>query len=209
MCIRDSYVIMRLPGEEGLGFILIQPFTPANKDNMTAWMAARSNGDRYGELLLYQFPKKMLVYGPRQIEARIDQDPTISQQFTLWSQAGSKVIRGNLLVIPIDESLMYVEPVYLRAERGELPELKRVIVVHDKSVVMEPTLEQAVARVFGGRSAPTPQAARSSTASGSEARPRSALNTFRRSQEALRQGNWSDYGRLQKELEGILQKMAP
>ena len=96
------YVIMRLPGEERLGFILIQPFTPANKDNMTAWMAARSNGEQYGKLLLYQFPKKMLVYGPRQIEARIDQDPTISQQFTLWSQAGSKVIRGNLLVIPIE-----------------------------------------------------------------------------------------------------------
>jgi uncharacterized membrane protein (UPF0182 family) len=96
------YVIMRLPGEERVGFILIQPFTPVNKDNMTAWMAARSNSQDYGKLLLYEFLKKMLVYGPRQIEARIDQDPKISQQFTLWSQAGSKVIRGDLLVIPID-----------------------------------------------------------------------------------------------------------
>ena len=204
------YVIMQLPGEERLGFILIQPFTPANKDNMTAWMAARSNGDRYGELLLYQFPKKQLVYGPRQIEARIDQDPTISQQFTLWSQAGSKVIRGNLLVIPIDQSLLYVEPVYLRAERGELPELKRVIVVQDQAVVMEPSLEQAMAALF--RQAPE-AAPRPPTTGGPPALPgdstlrRSALEIFRRAQEALRQGNWADYGRLQRELEGILQRM--
>jgi uncharacterized membrane protein (UPF0182 family) len=209
------YVIMRLPGEERLGFILIQPFTPANKDNMTAWMAARSNGDQYGELLLYQFPKKMLVYGPRQIEARIDQDPTISQQFTLWSQAGSKVIRGNLLVIPIEQSLLYVEPVYLRAERGELPELKRVIVVNDQKVVMEPTLEQAVAKVFGDSPETRPGSAAAAgetggprAAAGSSALPGSALDTFRRSQEALRQGNWADYGRLQQELEGILRRMA-
>jgi hypothetical protein len=209
------YVIMRLPGEERLGFILIQPFTPANKDNMTAWMAARSNGDQYGELLLYQFPKKQLVYGPRQIEARIDQDPTISQQFTLWSQAGSKVIRGNLLVIPIEQSLLYVEPVYLRAERGELPELKRVIVVNDQAVVMEPTLEQAMAALFRGadharsgeRSAGDDGGATTSPRGGASL-PGSALDTFRRSQEALRQGNWSDYGRLQQQLEGILQRLA-
>ncbi len=205
------YVIMRLPGEERLGFILIQPFTPANKDNMTAWMAARSNGDQYGELLLYQFPKKMLVYGPRQIEARIDQDPTISQQFTLWSQAGSKVIRGNLLVIPIEQSLLYVEPVYLRAERGELPELKRVIVVHDQKVVMEPTLEQAMAAVLSGSPEIRPgEAGGPRAAASSGALPAgSALDTFRRSQEALRQGDWADYGRLQQELEGILRRMAP
>jgi hypothetical protein len=173
---------------------------------MTAWLAARSNGDQYGELLLYQFPKKQLVYGPRQIEARIDQDPAISQQFTLWSQAGSKVIRGNLLVIPIEQSLLYVEPVYLRAERGELPELKRVIVVNDQSVVMEPSLEQAMAALFRG--SPEAPPSDGSARAPEPSLPGSALDTFRRSQEALRQGDWSDYGRLQQQLERQLQRLA-
>lgn len=201
------YVIMRLPGEENAGFILIQPFTPANKDNMIAWMAARSNSKDYGKLLLYEFPKKMLVYGPRQIEARIDQDPEISQQFTLWSQAGSKVIRGNLLVIPIDQSLLYVEPVYLRAEQGELPELKRVIVAYNQSVVMENSLAQSLNAIFGGeqvsqKGASTPETDKSA------ALTRSALQAYRSSQEALRKGNWSEYGRYQKELEKILQQLS-
>jgi hypothetical protein len=197
------YVIMRLPGEERVGFILIQPFTPVNKDNMTAWMAARSNSQDYGKLLLYEFPKKMLVYGPRQIEARIDQDPKISQQFTLWSQAGSKVIRGDLLVIPIDQSLLYVEPVYLRAEQGELPELKRVIVVYDQSVVMENSLEEALNAIFGGEQVglktPAPLSGQAS------ALMQSALEAYHKSQAALRQGNWSEYGRYQQDLERILQ----
>ncbi|MGA7933266.1 MAG: UPF0182 family protein [Kovacikia sp.] len=201
------YVIMRLPGEKKTGFILIQPFTPSNKDNMIAWMAARSNSKEYGKLLLYEFPKKKLVYGPRQIEARIDQDPEISQQFTLWSQAGSKVIRGDLLVIPIDQSLLYVEPVYLRAEQGELPELKRVIVAYDQSVVMENSLEQALNTIFGGsqvnQKSPAP------TTSKTSALVRSAIENYRQSQEALRQGKWSEYGRYQKELEKTLQQLSP
>ncbi|HEY9643254.1 MAG TPA: UPF0182 family protein, partial [Coleofasciculaceae cyanobacterium] len=201
------YVIMRLPGEENAGFILIQPFTPSNKDNMIAWMAARSNSKEYGKLLLYEFPKKMLVYGPRQIEARIDQDPEISQQFTLWSQAGSKVIRGDLLVIPMDQSLLYVEPVYLRAEQGELPELKRVIVAYDQSVVMENSLEQALNAVFGGE--PVGQQGSAIASSKTSALARSALENYRQAQEALRQGNWSEYGRYQKELEKTLQQLSP
>ena len=207
------YIIMRLPGEEKLGFILIQPFTPANKDNMTAWMAARSNGKDSGPLVLYQFPKKMLVYGPRQIEARIDQDPQISQQLTLWSQAGSKVIRGNLLIIPIDQSLLYVEPVYLRADRGALPELKRVIVVYDQSVVMETSLNDALDVIFSGSSRQRTASATTRAGEGGggldAAIPKAALDSFRRSQDALRQGNWADYGRHQKELERTLQRMAP
>ncbi len=201
------YVIMRLPGEEKEGFMLIQPFTPSNKDNMIAWMAARSNSKDYGKLLLYEFPKKMLVYGPRQIEARIDQDPEISQQFTLWSQAGSKVIRGDLLVIPIDQSLLYVEPIYLRAEQGELPELKRVIVAYDQSVVMENSLEQALNAVFGGEQAGQKSPAIAS--SKMSALVRSALENYRQSQDALRQGNWAEYGRHQKELEKTLQQLSP
>jgi uncharacterized protein len=200
------YVIMRLPGEEKAGFIMIQPFTPTNKDNMIAWMAARSNSKDYGKLLLYEFPKKMLVYGPRQIEARIDQDPEISQQFTLWSQAGSKVIRGDLVVIPIDQSLLYVEPVYLRAEQGELPQLKRVIVVYDQSVVMGNSLEQSLNAIFGGEQ--VSQKGSAFVSSEASALVRSAQEAYRQSQEALRQGNWSEYGRYQKELEKILQQLA-
>ncbi|HIK19458.1 MAG TPA: UPF0182 family protein [Leptolyngbyaceae cyanobacterium M33_DOE_097] len=200
------YVIMRLPKEVNSGFILIQPFTPANKDNMIAWMAARSNGEDYGKLLLYSFPKHTLVYGPRQIEARIDQDPQISQQFTLWSQAGSKVIRGDLLVIPIDQSLLYVEPVYLRAEQGELPELKRVIVAYDKAVVMEESLEQSLNAIFGVKPAAT-MPPPVGTEDLSTLR-RSALELYQKSQAALRQGDWSAYGRYQKELERVLQKLS-
>lgn len=199
------YVIMRLPGEEKEAFIQIMPFTPAKRDNMIAWMATRSNGKDYGKLLLYEFPKQKLVFGPRQIEARIDQEPQISQQFTLWSQVGSKVIRGDLLVIPIRQSLLYVESVYLRAEQGELPELKRVIVAYDKAVVMEETLEKSLAAIFGDvqaeKGVPIPGTGTSSSLA------KSALATYQKAQEALRQGNWAEYGRYQQELKGILQKL--
>jgi uncharacterized membrane protein (UPF0182 family) len=126
------------------------PFTPSNKDNMIAWLAARCDGARYGERLVFNFPKQSLVFGPRQIEARIDQDPTISQELTLWSQSGSQVIRGNLLVIPIGQGLLYVEPLYLQAEQGELPELKRVILSNSEDIVMEETLDLALASLVGG-----------------------------------------------------------
>jgi uncharacterized membrane protein (UPF0182 family) len=199
------YMIVRLPGEEKEGFILILPFTPAKKDNMVAWMAARSNGAEYGKLLLYEFPKQKLVYGPRQIEARIDQDPNISQQFTLWSQSGSKVIRGDLLVIPIAESLLYVEPVYLRAEQGELPQLKRVIVVYDRAVVMEARLEQSLAVIFGGEPGQPPVLSRGQEKPSTLAQ--SALETYQKAQEALRQGNWAEYGRYQEALAKILEQL--
>jgi uncharacterized membrane protein (UPF0182 family) len=199
------YVIMRLPGEAKEGFILILPFTPVNKDNMIAWMAARSNGKDYGKLLLYEFPKQKLVFGPRQIEARIDQEPLISQQFTLWSQAGSKVIRGDLLVIPIEGSLLYVEPVYLRAEQSELPQLKRVIVAYDQDVVMEETLEKSLMTIFGGlqveKGVPTQVTGEVSNLA------KNAMETYQKAQEALRQGNWAEYGRYQQNLEEILQKL--
>ena len=199
------YVILRLPAEDQEEFILILPFTPAQKDNMIAWMAARSNGSEYGKLLLYEFPKQKLVYGPRQIEARIDQDPKISQQFTLWSQSGSKVIRGDLLVIPMAESLLYVEPVYLRAEQGELPELKRVIVVYDKSVAMEETLEQSLGVIFGEEQ--VHQRVPGLGGEKNSALAQSALLIYQKAQEALRQGNWAEYGRYQQELEKILQQL--
>ena len=198
--------MVKLPGEEKTGFILILPFTPAKKDNAIAWMAARSNGEDYGKLLLYSFPKQKLVYGNRQIEARIDQTPQISQQFTLWSQAGSKVIRGDLLVIPIEQSLLYIEPVYLRAEQGELPELKRVIVAYDKAVVMEENLEQALAAIFGEQQI-EPTVSSPVIDKKEQTLIESALETYQQAQEALRQGNWTEYGNYQQKLGDILQQL--
>ncbi|MBF8261279.1 MAG: conserved membrane protein of unknown function, partial [candidate division NC10 bacterium] len=144
------YTIMRLPGEKKEEFILLLPFTPNKKDNMIAWLAARSDPPHYGKLIAYNFPKAKLVYGPRQIDARIDQDSFISQQLSLWSQRGSSVIRGSLLAIPIERSLLYVQPLYLAAEKGSLPELKRIIVAHGNEIAMEETLERALTQVFGG-----------------------------------------------------------
>src|SRR4029079_5519872 len=145
---------MKLPGGSREEFVLMQPMTPANRSNMVAWLAARNDAPHYGELLVYELPKERLVYGPQQIEARIDQDTTISQQLSLWNQMGSKVIRGNLLVIPVEDSLVYVEPLYLRSDQGQIPELKRVIVAYNDRVAMEPTLEAALSAVFKPGAAP-------------------------------------------------------
>ncbi len=144
------YLILRLPGEPKEEFVLLIPFNPSKRDNLSAWLAARSDPPNYGKLVVYNFPKQKLIYGPRQIEARIDQDSFISQQLSLWNQRGSQVIRGNLLVIPIERSLVYVEPLYIAAEKGQLPELKRVIVGFGDRIAMEETLDGALARVFGG-----------------------------------------------------------
>ena len=207
------YAIMRLPEATKAEFLLILPFTPANKDNMIAWMAARSDGENYGKLLLYEFPKQELVYGPRQIEARIDQNPQISQQLTLWSQEGSRVIRGDLLVIPIQDSLLYVEPVYLRAEQGELPELKRVIVAYENQIAMEKTLEDSLEAIFGSRqksereAKPSPRELPREAPKEFSALVESALLTYQKAQEALRQGDWASYGRYQKELGNLLQQL--
>ncbi|NES23909.1 MAG: COG1615 family transporter, partial [Symploca sp. SIO3E6] len=201
------YMIMRLPQGQTEEFILILPFTPGNKDNMIAWMAAHSSVDNYGKLLLYEFPKQQLVYGPKQVEARIDQNPQISQQLTLWSQQGSKVIRGDLLVIPIQESLLYVEPIYLRAEQGELPELKRVIVAYDEDIVMEESLEKALDTMFGRQKlqplAPVPKTETKVPANLAQ----SALETYRKAQKAAQEGNWAAFGLYQQELEGILEQL--
>ena len=147
------YTIMRLPDEKREEFVLLLPFTPVRRDNMIAWLAARSDAGNYGKLVLYEFPKGKLVFGPRQVEARIDQDAFISQQISLWSQAGSQVIRGSLLAIPIEESLLYVQPLYLAAERGRLPELKRVITAYGNRITMDETLEASLQQLFGARPA--------------------------------------------------------
>jgi uncharacterized membrane protein (UPF0182 family) len=143
------YILMKLPGSNELQYLLMTPFSPQNRDNMIAWMAARCDFPEYGKILVYQLPKDKLVLGPMQIEAMIDQNTTISGQLSLWDQKGSKVTRGNLIVIPIENSFMYVEPVYLTAEGTNIPQLKRIIVVSGDKVVMEPTLNGALNALFG------------------------------------------------------------
>ncbi len=146
--VKPYYLIMKLPTETSEEFILLLPFTPASRNNLIAWFAARSDGENYGKLLLYQFPKQRLVYGPEQIEALINQEPTISEQISLWTRQGSKAVQGNLLVIPIAESLLYVEPIYLEATDNSLPTLVRVIVSYENKIVMGETLDEALKAIF-------------------------------------------------------------
>src|SRR5262249_48891158 len=158
------YIIMRLPGEPQAEFFLMIPMVPTRRDNMIAWLAARCDAPDYGKLIVYEFPKEKLVYGPFQIEARINQNTDISQQITLWNQMGSRVIRGaNLLAIPIENSILYVSPLYLRAEHGHLPELKRVIASYGEHVVMKETLAEALSALF---TEPSTAAAASSATTG-------------------------------------------
>ncbi len=216
----DSYyVIMSLPEADHEEFILLIPFTPRNKNNMIAWLAARSDGDAYGRLVLYQFPKQELTYGPMQIEARIDQNPEISQLITLWSQKGSRVIRGNLLVIPIAGSVLYVEPLYLQAEKSEIPELTRVIVVYGSEVALGETLNEALQRaVLGGvqpaaeiPTAGAPSATESPSTAGVSVQTdliAEALQHYEAAQRYLREGNWGAYGDEQKKLGDLLRRLS-
>ncbi|MFT5171311.1 MAG: uncharacterized membrane protein (UPF0182 family), partial [Candidatus Marinamargulisbacteria bacterium] len=142
------YMVTRLPQEKKDSFILLLPFTPTNKHNMISWLSAKCDLDDYGKLNVYKFPKKRMIYGPMQIESRIDQDTEISQKLTLWGQVGSRVIRGNLMVVPIEDSLIYVEPIYLQATQSKLPELKRTIFAYDDKIVMGKDLDDAISKLF-------------------------------------------------------------
>ena len=212
------YVIMSLPGSQQEEFILMVPYTPRNKNNMISWLAARSDGEHYGTLVLYQFPKQELRYGPMQIEARIDQDPRISQLITLWSQKGSQVIRGNLLVIPIEDSLLYVEPLYLQAEKSQIPELTRVIIVYQNRVAIGETLDEALRSALMAhpeRVGADPSYAVETRSTDAQQAPTSrsddlvvrALQHYQRSQQFLRQGNWSAYGEEQRKLGETLDRL--
>ncbi len=211
------FTIMRLPGEPKEEFVLLEAFNPSGRDNMIGLMAARADAPNYGRLIAYNFPKQKLVYGPRNIDARINQDPVISQQISLWNQQGSRVLRGSLFAIPIDQSLIYIMPLYLAAEQGgALPELRRVVVVYGNQIAMEPTLELSLQRIFGGR------------ARGEEGAPRAAApgvaapaimegvltsliqgawDAWQKAQEALRRGDWAAYGQEQKRLEEALRQL--
>ena len=205
------YTIMRLPGEAKEEFVLLLPFTPNKRDNMRAWLAARSDGANYGKLIALDFPKAKLVYGPKQIDARIDQDTVISQQLSLWNQRGSQVIRGSLLAIPIEKSLLYVQPLYLAAEKGSLPELKRVIVAIGNQIIMDETLEKGLQQIFGGKPTQPQPSLRPAVATAADATKESlakdALSIYLRGQEYLRQGNWAAYGDEQRKLEAALRRL--
>lgn len=222
MAVEPYYVSMPLPGETDPEYLLIQPYTPLGKDNMVAWLAARNDVPNYGELVVYELPKQELVFGPLQIEGRIDQEPEISEQFSLWNQSGSRVIRGNLLVIPMNGRFLYVEPIYLLSETNALPELKRVIVATDARIEMETTLAGALAALLDaapetlaeaiGETLPPPT--EPSTGTGETAVPLDATITaliasanahYEAAQTALRNSDWATYG---DELEALQQDLA-
>jgi uncharacterized membrane protein (UPF0182 family) len=212
------YTIMRLPGERDEEFIQMLAFTPRRKDNLAAWMVARSDGEHYGKLFVFQFPKQKLVYGPRTIAARINQDQAISPQITLWNQQGSEVIQGTLLVIPIEDALMYVRPLYLRSAGGKIPELKRVIVAYQNQIAMEETLELALDKIFRrGVVIKLPDAEPDAAATSV---PEATVNTsidglaalaqqhYDRALQAQREGNWALYGDEIKQVGTLLEQMA-
>ena len=204
------YTIMKLPGETMEEYILLLPFTPSKRDNLAAWLTARSDGANYGKVRAYTFPRDRLIYGPKQIDARINQDSFISQQLTLWSQRGSEVIRGSLLVIPIEKSLLYVQPLFLAADKAGLPELKRVIVAFGDQLVMEENLELALQRLFGGKKAA--DAATGEVITDTKATPgilaKEAMGIYEKATSLQRQGNWAAYGEELKKLEQILKRLA-
>jgi hypothetical protein len=206
------YTLIRLPEEQKLTFQLMLPMTPHKRENMIAWMAANCDFPDYGRLVVYRLSKDRLIYGPMQIEAMIDQEPTISQQLSLWDQKGSRVIRGNLLVIPIESSFLYVEPVYLIAEDVNIPQLVRVIVAYGSKVAMQPTLDEAIKAVFSGLPAasasattvmkspvPTPTLTKAS-----EDRLNQVRKRFDMAQDALKRGNWTEFGQAMEALKELL-----
>jgi len=210
------YVIMRLPNEEKEEFLLMLPFTPVNKNNTIGWLAARCDGENYGKLLAYLFPKERLVYGPSQIENRIGQDTVITEQLALWGRGGSRVIRGNLLLIPLGKSNLYVEPVFLQAEAGGLPELKRVIVVAGEQIAMEPTLEGSIAAIFGAEAPPTEPVVEPPTPAEPEEPVAADIATlieeakqhYIKAQQYLKAGDWTGYGEELEALEAVLDRLA-
>jgi uncharacterized membrane protein (UPF0182 family) len=221
------YVLLQLPDDDGPEFQLVLPFTPNRRDNMIALLAAKSDPGNYGRRVIYEFPKDRLIYGPMQIEARIDQDPVISEQITLWSQKGSSVIRGNLLVIPLANSVLYVEPLFLQAQQSQLPELRRVIATYGTTIVMEPTLEDAmlalIRRSSGAAVArevaagiglgPATGPDESAADAGEEPTPAASLATraktvYDSAVAAQRAGDWAAYGEALEELGRILEELS-
>jgi uncharacterized membrane protein (UPF0182 family) len=220
------YTTLRLPGESGTEFASILPFTPSgqNRNNMLAWMVARSDAPHYGDVIVYRFPQGKLVFGPQQIEARINQEPAISSQITLWGQQGSQVLRGNLLVIPLEDSILYVQPLYIQAASSPLPELKRIIVASTGAVVMSDHLDTALTALGQGRSgevlsspasasapaAAQPQAPGPSQTSNQSAAQlaASARDHLRSAEQAAGRGDWATYGTEMAQVHQLLDQLA-
>jgi uncharacterized membrane protein (UPF0182 family) len=219
------HIIMKLPEENESEFIYMVPFTPRGKDNLAAWMVARNDGEHYGKLRVYQLPRQSLVFGPQQIENRINQDTEISRQVSLWDQRGSQVIRGDLLVIPIEEALLYVQPIYLQADGGRIPELKRVVLAFQNQVVMSETLDGALTALFGGTSRRSGEpsdaiavASGSAAAAGDEAEGRpdeelgrivaEARRRYQAAIDAQRAGDWARYGEEIRRIGELLDRLS-
>ncbi len=207
-----SYTIMKLPGEKVEEYILLLPFTPSKRDNLAAWLTVRCDEPNYGKIRAYTFPRDRLIYGPKQIDARINQDSFISQQLTLWNQRGSEVIRGSMLIIPIEKSLLYVQPLFLAADKDGLPELKRVIVAFGDEVVMEENLELALQRLFGGKKTAIAVTAVTTSTAGPKTAPASlakeAMDIYEKATNLQRQGDWAGYGDELRKLGQVLKRMA-
>lgn len=217
-----TYYIAKLPGEDKAEFFNSIPFTPKNKKNMTALMVARNDGEHYGEIVLYQFPKSKNVYGPEQIEAQIDQNTEISKEFSLWNSSGTKYRRGNMFVIPINTSILYVEPVYLEATNSSIPEVKRIIVAYGERIAYEETLAECLVSLFGDTAANGVDSSGGSvsdhpdTDGGSQSDGKlsqtelieKAVTAYENSQSAMQQGDWSAYGKYQDELQDALNQLA-
>jgi uncharacterized membrane protein (UPF0182 family) len=210
------YVLMQLPGQSTEDFLLMEPFTPRNKDNMIGWMAAKSDPATYGQRIVYNFPKQRLVLGPQQIRARLNQEPDISKELTLLNQQGSQVIFGNLLVIPIKDSIVYIEPLYIQASQSPMPELKRVIVSYSDRIAMDSSLAGALTRVFGAAPAgsgtisvtPTPTPGVPTGGTGTAAEIAAARDLYAKALAAQKAGDWAAYGTYIKQLGAALEKLA-
>jgi len=209
--IEPYYVTMSLPDQAAPEFVLMLPFTPANKQNMASWLYARNDGSNYGQLGLFQFPKQFLIYGPAQVESRINQDPTISAQLTLWDSSGSQVIRGNLLVFPLEQAILYVQPVFLQAETSRFPELQRVIVVYGNRIAMRPTLADALADVAGtttgAEQSPPVESATPAATGDVAALAEQANQHYLAAQDCLQTQDWPCYGREMDALEQVLREL--
>jgi uncharacterized membrane protein (UPF0182 family) len=231
------YIIIKPPGEKREEFLLMLPFTPSKKANMIAWLAGRSDIPNYGDLLVYKLPKDKLAFGPMQVEARVDQQTDISRELTLWGQMGSRVIRGNLMAIPIEKSFLYVEPVYLQASQESkpeasttgrmarpsmgrperptrsiaLPELKRVIVAYGNEVVMKENLASALAAIFEKTELPKktmPMPGERAEKGSIQDLVDSALDQYRTAQKYLKAGDWAGYGQALEKMERMLEELA-
>jgi len=210
------YAIMKLPDGAQEEFVLVLPFTLFSREdnNLVGWLAARCDGDHYGQLAVYDFPKDTNTFGPMQVEASIDQDAVISQQITLWDQHGSTVIRGNLITVPLAGKLLYVEPLFLQADQSSLPEMERVIVFYEGKAVMQPTFGAALNQLFGLTGAsqtvspgPAQPATPGGTAVGIQSLVQQANDLYASAQNSLKAGDWAGYGKAIGDLGQVLQQM--